>query len=73
MAFFSDTPAAQGRPAFFAQLSTRVAAFFHRLADAQDRTDAVQKLQQLSDRQLADMGIVREDIVRHVYRDTYCV
>lgn len=73
MAFFSDTTTAQDRPAFFAAFSNRVVAFFERLAEAQNRTAAVNALQNLSDRELADIGIAREDIVRHVYRDIYYI
>ena len=71
MAFFSDTPSAQDRPAFFDAFSARVVAFFERLSDAQNRTTTVEALQKLSDRELADIGIARQDIVRHVYRDIY--
>jgi len=71
MAFFSDIPAAQDRPAFFAAFSTAVLAFFTRLSEAQNRSAAVYELQKRSDRELADIGIAREDIVRHVYRDIY--
>ena len=71
MAFFSDTPAAQDRPAFFPAFSTAVLAFFARLSEAQNRSAAVYELQKRSDRELADIGIAREDIVRHVYRDIY--
>ncbi len=73
MAFFSDTPTAQDRPAFFAAFSERVIAFFERLSDAQNRTATVKALQNLSDRELSDIGIAREDIVRHVYRDIYYI
>ncbi|MEL6841359.1 MAG: DUF1127 domain-containing protein [Pseudomonadota bacterium] len=71
MAFFSDTPSAADRPAFFASFSTSVRAFFARLSDAQNRTATVRALQQRSDRELADIGIARDNIVRHVYRDIY--
>ncbi|KAA9008372.1 DUF1127 domain-containing protein [Histidinibacterium aquaticum] len=33
------------------------------------RHQEVEKLNRMSDRQLADMGIARQDIVRHVFRD----
>lgn len=67
MAFFSDAP----NPAFFTALSARVFAFFDRLMTAQSRTTAVEALRELSDRELSDIGIARENIVRHVYRDVY--
>ncbi len=71
MAFFNDTNTVQDRSAFFAALSGRVFAFLDRLMTAQSRTTAVDALQELSDRELSDIGIAREDIVRHVYRDVY--
>ncbi|WP_299935891.1 DUF1127 domain-containing protein [uncultured Pelagimonas sp.] len=40
-----------------------------RIAESNTRFTAVEKLQQLSDEELAAKGIRREDIVRHVYRD----
>ena len=36
---------------------------------AQARFDEVQRLQALSDEALAELGIARDDIVRHVYAD----
>ncbi len=73
MAFFTDTTPTQDRPAFFAYLAARVIGFFDRVADAQNRSLDVQRLQRLSDRELADIGIAREDIIRHVYRDIYYI
>lgn len=71
MTFFSDAHAAYDRPAFFAGFSASVIAFFHRLANARNRTVTIQTLEQLSDRELSDIGISRNDIVRQVYRDIY--
>jgi uncharacterized protein YjiS (DUF1127 family) len=71
MAFFSETPSAQDRPAFFAKFFAGVMAFFDRLMIAQSRTTDVDALRALTDRELSDLGIARQDIVRHVYRDVY--
>lgn len=69
MAFFNET-----RSSFINPLSAfagAIADFFDRVADAQNRSIEVQRMQRLSDRQLEDIGIAREDIVRFVYRDIY--
>lgn len=71
MAFFSDTTADAHRPAFLAAFAARLADLLFMMAKAHDRTDAVQQMQALTDRQLADIGVPRDDIVRHVYRDIY--
>jgi hypothetical protein len=55
-----------------------IAAFFRALAHgirqgrtAQARFDRVQRLQALSDAELARRGLKREDIVRHVFADAF--
>lgn len=71
MAFFSDTSVAAVRPTFMSAVLAKLADILDRLIMAHDRTDAVEKLQTLSDRELAEIGLTRDDIVRHVYRDIY--
>ena len=73
MAFFSDTRAADARPAFFSTKTNSVMAVLAKFADAQNCTRTVQALRNRSDRELADIGIAREEIVRHVYNDIYNV
>ena len=73
MAFYSDTTSAQDRPAIFASFANAIVAAAERVTAAQNRTATVRALQQRSDRELADIGIAREDIVRHVYRDIYYI
>lgn len=68
MAFFTDTHSERGAAVTF---FGAIAGFFDRIADAQNRSVEVQRMQRLSDRELADIGINREDIVRYVYRDIY--
>lgn len=71
MAFYTDT--IDNRPK--ASLATRflrgTSRFFSTIADAQNRTNAVNRMQDLSDAELARMGVRRQDIVRHVYQDIY--
>lgn len=49
----------------------KVADVFYSVVDAQSRARQVQELSEKSDQQLADLGIERSDIIRHVFRDTY--
>lgn len=41
--------------------------FFQALVEANTRASEIRELQDMSDRQLADIGLAREDIVRRVY------
>lgn len=50
-----------------------VTSFFESIVEAQSRARAIQTLSEMSDRQLADIGIARENIVQHVFRDVYYV
>lgn len=47
--------------------------FFVRIAETHDRMDQIEHLQAMSDEKLSEMGLRREDIVRHVYRDHFYV
>jgi len=55
--------------AFFGAISSGVS----RLLAARNRSGQVQRLQKLSDEELADIGLSRDTIMRHVYRDIYYV
>ena len=55
---------------------TRFGAFFARLgesflryAERQSRTDQIARLEALSDAELGKLGVTREGIVGHVFRD----
>ena len=63
-------------PIFVPRIAGSVAAFFAKLAHAfvmatgaQARFDEILRLQSLSDDELAQIGLSRDDIVRHVYAD----
>jgi hypothetical protein len=73
MAFYTNTIDNTPNASLAARIGQRVSCFFVRLADNQNRTGTVQRMQELSDAKLAQMGVRREDIVRHVYRDIYYV
>ncbi|WP_342070656.1 DUF1127 domain-containing protein [Yoonia algicola] len=70
MARHNHSPAAPAPfLAFFGAISSGVT----RLLDTKNRSGDVQRLQKLSDEELADIGLSRDTIVRHVYRDIYYV
>ncbi|WP_439139036.1 hypothetical protein [Roseicyclus sp.] len=63
-------------PIFVPRIAGSVTAFFANVAHAfamatgaQARFDEIQRLQALSDDDLARIGLSRDDIVRHVYAD----
>ncbi|MEM6386567.1 MAG: DUF1127 domain-containing protein [Pseudomonadota bacterium] len=65
---------------FLAKVFAPITSFFHILAAAQvasASTDArlheIERLQALSDGKLAEMGLKRDEITRHVFRDIYNV
>lgn len=47
--------------------------FFEQIAIANSRIEKVNALQALTDEQLAERGLKREDIVRYVFADRYWV
>lgn len=73
MAFYTDTIDHSAKPRRSKTVLTVVTDVFSRFIAAQSRSLDVQRMQHLSDRELADMGLNRDDIVRHVYRDIYYV
>jgi len=62
---FASAPAAP-RPR---GILARIGGFFTDLAAARSRSEEVARLNAKSDAELARMGLRREDIVRHVFRD----
>ncbi|SFD93417.1 DUF1127 domain-containing protein [Roseivivax sediminis] len=43
------------------------------IAESNPRLRRVEQLQAMSDEKLAEMGLKREDIVRHVFKDTFAL
>lgn len=73
MAFYTnalDTPQKQNALKPLLQAMGRM---FENLSDAQNRTNAVKRMQDMSDADLAKMGVPRSEIVRYVYRDIFHV
>lgn len=73
MAFFSDSLASQPRHPSFAAIVKNMLKVFETVANAQNRSTDVQRMQQMTDQQLAAMGVGRDDILRYVYRDLYYI
>ncbi len=71
MAFLSTSDFSAVRPSFLKAAFGAIGGFFTAVMDANSRQDQVQRLNAMSDQQLADFGVRREDIVRYVFRDCY--
>ena len=50
-------------------LTAKLKSWFVAYVDARSRRSQIERLNALSDDQLAQMGILRRDIPRHVFRD----
>ncbi len=71
MAFLSTTDFAANTPSVGQKIKSALGSFFTSIVRARSRQDQVQALDKMSDAELAEIGIRREDIVRHVFRDVY--
>ncbi|MDP5085315.1 MAG: DUF1127 domain-containing protein [Yoonia sp.] len=71
MAFYTDTIATRTKASSGFAFFNSIAGFFDRVIASQNRSVEVQRMQRLSDRELEDIGVNRDDIVRYVYRDIY--
>ncbi len=64
------------RPNVFAGIANAFAAFGRGLvwmAEANPRFKELEKLQRLSDTELAERGLRREKLVEHVFRNAACI
>ncbi len=66
--FTATRPAGLGRR-ILRSIGERLTHFM----ELQSRADQIQRLQGKSDAELARMGLRREDIVRHVFRDRFLI
>lgn len=55
----------------FAQIGSRIMNGLVAMAEANGRVKQIDRLQSMSDAELAGRGIKREEIVHHVFRDMY--
>ena len=67
----TPTGAAKAAGAAIAGVVSGVWNFFITIAETNSRVKEVEHLNHLTDAELAKRGIKREDIVRHVFRDTF--
>lgn len=68
MAYITDTHFVAPVRGVFSKAVKAISAFFVQAEEANGRTRIVAVLNNKTDRELADIGIAREDIVRHAYR-----
>lgn len=68
MTYYTETVS---RPSIWTRVARAVSGFFACVIEAQSRSREMQRLQEMTDRQLQDMNIKREDIVFHVFRNVY--
>jgi len=69
-----NTPAAPVGAGLFARIANAapfVSRTFAFAVTAQSRVDQIRRLQALSDEQLAERGLDRDQIVHHVYKDLF--
>ena len=73
MATIVDVP--QGNPiaAGLNRVFNGILNFLVSISMAQSRVRQIEFLCALTDEELAERGLSRQDIVRYVYRDAYCV
>ncbi|AML53169.1 DUF1127 domain-containing protein [Falsihalocynthiibacter arcticus] len=68
MAYASTEILAQ-KKSIWASVANGFSVFFTALIKANSRSAEIERFQKMSDRQLADIGLQRDDIVRHVFAD----
>ncbi|EPX75943.1 DUF1127 domain-containing protein [Salipiger mucosus] len=70
MAFLTATDRHHSEP-LLSRILSGIGNAIVAVGEANPRLRRVEKLQRMSDAQLAERGIRREDIVRHVFHDVY--
>lgn len=73
MTYMTQTGDTVAKTSFFASIKTAISRFFNALSEARRRSEEIACFQNMSDRQLADIGMTRETIVAYVLRDQACV
>ena len=56
-------------PGIFTRMADALTSWFVAMMESSSRFDQIERLQRKSDDELAAMGLRRDDIVRHVFRD----
>lgn len=71
MAYTATTTDFSAKHSFLARIGDAIKSFASAYVEARSRQGAIAALEAMSDKELAERGIEREDIVRHVFSDTY--
>lgn len=69
MAAITHTRIAPATTSIFAKVKSAIARYIEAVIVARSRSEEMARFQNMSDRQLADIGIARHDIVKIVFRD----
>lgn len=72
MAFLTASANHASEP-FFSRAIDTIFRGLVSMAESSSRMKSIQTLHAMDDKQLADMGLRREDIARHVFRDVYAI
>ncbi|MGR3494187.1 DUF1127 domain-containing protein [Citreimonas sp.] len=67
------TSAPHSGTGFFHNVGSAILNFFTAIAESNSRMREAERLNAMSDQELARIGLKREDIARHVFRDMYYV
>ncbi len=70
---FINASAEHAAESFFARAFDKFFRGLVSMAENSPRMKALNTLHAMDDKQLADMGLRREDIARHVFRDVYAI
>jgi hypothetical protein len=73
MATIVDVPQDNRIAAGLIRVFNGILNFLVSISTAQSRVRQIEFLCALTDEELAERGLSRQDIVRYVYRDAYCV
>lgn len=71
--FTTDVAAHAQHTGFWARIGKALMRGLEAHAHRASRRDAIEALERKSDAELARMGLRREDIARHVFRDLYYI
>jgi uncharacterized protein YjiS (DUF1127 family) len=67
----STTTNSSGRPGFLGAVFARLMQGLENHMRVASRRDLVERLEAKSDAELAELGIRREDITKHIFRDLF--
>lgn len=71
MAYIATSTTTTGHQSLIGRTFAALGALFVEYAEVRSRQGTIAALQQLSDEELAERGLTREGIVRHVFADKF--